>query len=164
MINADIQVNGNIMTGRQGFAYTYNSMKYPILVADVDKEQEYGKDGYCTFGKVRVMCKLRMIETAYTCTLEAENGEWSLGGSGCCLKSGFGFHDMLNHVEESQIPVVKKDQIVVIAMVSKKGEYVLNRYYKVGDVDIHCTTVARLIPLTDEEMKEIEADAHKWCH
>ena len=158
----DIQINGNIIGGRQGWAYICNSMKFAVLKADMDKEQEY--DDYKTFGKVRVIWNYRGHENASVGTLEVENGKWSIGSWGCCLKAGFGFHDMVKSIEESNLQVIRKDDVIAVATFSNKIEFAWLSLFKVSSIDSNCTTMAELIPLNEDEMAEIKKDAERWCN
>ena len=160
----EIIINGNIIGGRQGWAYICNSMKFAVLKADMDKKQEYGADGFSTFGDVRVIWNYRGHENASVGRLEANKGEWSIGGWGCCLKADFGFHDMMESIEESNLPVIRKDDVVAIALFSKDIQFASLTLFKVGKIDINCQTITRLTPLTDEEMQEIKKDADRWCN
>lgn len=158
----DIQINGNIIGGRQGFAYICNSMIYEVLKADLDKEQEY--KGYSQFGKVRVIKKYKDTEIAIEGTLEAEDGKWTIGGSGCCLKAGFGFSDMMNSIEEASLPRLHEGDIVAIAMYSKKIEFASLSLFKVGKIDSNCMVMAHLIPLDEAEMNIVRQDTERWCN
>lgn len=158
----DIQINGNVIGGRQGWAYICNSMKFAVLKADMDKEQEY--DDFKTFGQVRVIWNFRGHENSSEGTLEVEKGKWSIGSWGHCLKASFGFHDMMESIERANLPVIRKDDVVAVALHSKKFEFASLMLFKVGNIDINCQTVTRLTPLTDEEMQEIKKDADRWCN
>jgi hypothetical protein len=158
----DIQINGNVIGGRQGWAYICNSMRFAVLKADLDKEQEY-KD-FQTFGNVKVIWNYRGEENGANGTLEISDGKWKIGGHGCMLKASFGFSDMMDGIENANIPTVRKDDIVAIATYSKQYEVAVLSLFKVGRIDIHCTTMASLTPLTDEEMQAVKADAVRWCN
>ncbi len=160
----DIQINGNIIGGRQGWAYICNSMRFAVLKADMEKEQEFGADGYSTFGDVRVIWNYKGEESTARGILECENGEWKIGGWGCCIHSQFGFSDMMESINEANNPVIRKDDIVAIALFSQKSKFAVLNLFKVGKIDINCQTITRLTPLTDEEMQEIKKDADKWCN
>ena len=158
----DIKVNGNIIGGRQGYAYICNSMKFAVLMADMDKDQKY--EDYQTFGKVRVAYTHRGHESFTVGTLEVEKGNWSIGSWGCCLHSQFGFTDMYESIQEANVPVIRKGDIVAIALHSKKIEFVSIMLFKVGAVDSNCQTVTRFIPLTDEEMENVKKDGNAWVN
>lgn len=159
----DIQINGNVIGGRQGWAYVCNSMRFTILKVDLDREQEY--DDYKTFDKVRV-AEMRdgKIEYGMDGILECENGKWSIGGWGFGIHSSFGFHDMNELIERSNRQVVREGEIVALAFFSKTYEVATLSLYRIGKVDMFCQTIARLIPLTDEEMEQVKADADRWCN
>lgn len=158
----DIQINGNIIGGRQGWAYVCNSMRFSVLKADIDKEQEY--DDFKIFDEVRVIWNYRGHENASVGTLEVENGKWSIGSCGCCLKAGFGFSDMIKSIEESNLQTIRKDEVVAIALFSSKFEFATLNLFKVGSIDTNCQIMTTLIPLTDDEMQEIKNDAERWCN
>ena len=160
MMKLDIQISGNVIDGRQGWAYVCNSMRVPVLNADLDKEH---KDGYATFGEVRTVWERRGRENGMVCTLEYEDGNWSLGSWGCMLKGDFTMEDRLEHIKNANLPTVRKDQIVAIAKSSKKNKFAVLHLYRVGDIDINCMRVAKLIPLTDEEMQGVKKDIERWC-
>lgn len=161
----EIIINGNLINGRQGFAYICNSMRFSVLKADMDSvDSDKASDGYKTFGKVRVVWSHRGNEIHSVGELEVENGKWSIGGWGCTLKSRFGFSDMVESVEEANLPVIRKDDVVAVAMISKQCDFVWLSLYRVGKIDPHCMKMADLKPLTDEEMQEIKKDADAWCN
>lgn len=158
----DIQINGNVIGGRQGWAYICNSMKFAVLKADLEQDQEY--DSFKTFGNVRVIWDYRGTDSCMTGTLEVENGKWSIGSWGCCIKADFGFHDMIESINDANLPVIRKDDVVAIAMYSDRIDFASLSLFRVGRIDINCQTVTRLTPLTDEEMQEIKKDADRWCN
>jgi hypothetical protein len=159
----DITLNGNIIGGRQGFAYICNSRKYPVVKIDLEAPQEY--DDYKTFGKIRVLKSYKDRDLVVTSTVEYEKGEgFSLGGHGTCITSSFSFNDMEQLVEEANLQAVREGDIIALAMTLNSIKFMELALYRVGKVDIHCTTIANLIPLTDEEMKEVKADVDAWCN
>ena len=160
----DIRTAGNSIGGRQGWAYICNSGEVTVLKADLDKAQEY--EEYKTYGKARVVWNYRGHEAFSTCELayNACHGEafWELTSWGCCLSASFGISDALELIEDSQLPVVRKGEVIAIASYSTKSAIL--RLYKIEHVDIHCQTVARLIPLTEEEMAEVVKNMNKWLN
>jgi|GEM_PF-2456608 len=160
----DIVAFGNNLTGRQGYAYTCNSMKYPVLLANLDKEQEYKEDGYNVFGNVGVIWSYRNKEHFEVGELICDKGTWGVTGGGACLSSRFTFGDMMSLSIGANAPRIREGQIVVVSMYSKEKEFVINSFFKVGRVDIHCIRKCNFIPLTDEEMIEICKDAERWCN
>lgn len=158
----DIKINGNVIGGRQGWAYICNSMKFAVLKADMEKEHEY--DDYRVFEKVRVVYSHRGSESLSEAQLEVEKGEWFIGSWGCCIKSSFGFHDMMKSIEQANSPIIREGDVVAIALYSDKIEFASLSLFKVGKVDINCQVVARLNPLTDEEMQKVKDDADRWCN
>ena len=159
----DIKINGNVFGGRQGWAYICNSMRVPVLKADLDKEQEYKENGFCIYDDVQVVWNYRGAERNYIGTLEVNKGEWSIGGSGACLHADFGFSDMMESIENANAPIVREGAIVAVALYSKALKVATLSLFKVGKVNINCMTIAKLIPLTGEEMQEVKADANRWC-
>ena len=160
----DIQISGNIIGGRQGWAYICNSMRFTVLKADMDKEQEYGADGYNTFGQVRVAWNYKSDELTLTGTLECENGTWMIGSGGCGIHSQFGFSDMMESINDANNPVIRKDDIVAIALFSQESKFATLNLFKVGKIDSNCITVTTFIPLTAEEMEQVKNDADRWCN
>ena len=158
----DIQINGNYIGGRQGWAYICNSMRFAVLKADLEKEQEY--DDFKTFGNVKVIWNYRGEENGSVGTLEVSEGKWKIGGHGCCIKSSFGFSDMMDGIDNANLPIIRKDDIVAIAMYDKGNEIAILGLYRVGRIDINCMTMTSLTPLTDEEMQEVKKDAERWCN
>ncbi len=158
----DIKTAGNIIYGRQGWAYICNSLKFAVLKADMCKEQEY--DDFKTFGKVRVAKPYKNRELLGDGVLEVENGRWTIGGHGCCIKAGFGHSDMMKLIEAANTPLVRKDDVVAIAIYSNDIEFAELMLFKVKNIDLNCTVMATLIPLTDEEMQEVVKDANDWCN
>lgn len=154
----DIQIEGNTVGGRQGYAYVCNSGEVKVLKADMDAPQEY--DTYKRFGKVKVAWNYRGHESHKVCTLEWDEGEWTLGSGGTCISADFGYSDLMEMIEEAQLQVLRPDDIVAIAYYTAHAAFV--RLYKVGKVDIHCMTVAHLIELTDEEMAQVKTNMNKW--
>lgn len=156
----EIIISGNTIGGRQGFAYVCNSMKYPVLIADIDKHQ--GENGYCRFDTVRVVWNHRGKEMPVEGTLEVEDGKWSIGNGGCCLSASFTYSDMVESITNANAPVIREGQVIAVALKSDKAKHCWLMMFKVGKLDIHCTTMCELIDLTDDEMKEVVADAKRW--
>ena len=160
----DIQVKGNSIGGRQGWAYICNSGEVTVLKANLDLPQEY--EDYKTFGNVRVTWNYSGQKHYKTCQFaknkcNREVARWELTSGGSCLSSSFGLHDAIEMIEDSQSQVVNENDVVAIASYSKETAYI--QLYRVGKVDICCETVAVLNPLTEEEMQEVVAHANKWC-
>jgi hypothetical protein len=158
----DIKTFKNIISGRQGWAYICNSLQFTVIKADMNKPQEY--EDYKVFSKVRIATPFKGRDLLSTGTLELEGDNWSIGGYGCCIKAGFDFNDMMESIEEAGLPVVREHDIVAVAQYTKEFEIAALKLFRVGRVDIHCTTMAQLIPLTDEEMEGIAKDANDWCN
>lgn len=154
----DIVKSGNMVGGRQGWAYVCNSGKFPVLMVDLKKPQDY--DEYKTYGKVRVAYAHRGEESRITATLAWNKGRWELASGGCCLSASFGVADAIELLENANAPFVKEGSIVAVGMY---GDTAILGMFKVGKFDRNCVTVSTLEPLTDEEMKAWEQDAIKWC-
>ena len=86
-----------------------------------------------------------------------------IGGSGCCVKSDFGFSDMDELVSGSTAPVVEVNKPFIVAWIFREIENVALSFFKIDKTDPHCTVIANLIPLSDEEMESIKKDAKEWC-
>lgn len=158
----EIVISGNTIGGRQGFAYICNSMKYPVLIADIDKHK--GENGYCRFDTVRVVCNYSGKEFPISGTLEVEDGKWSVGNNGCCLSSSFTYSDMLESIINANAPVISEGQIIAVALKSNEVKHCWLMMFKVGRLNKHCTTLFELIELTKDEMKEVIKDASKWLN
>lgn len=158
---ADVKVSGNIISGRQGVAYVYNSNKIVNLVADMDLPQKY--DTYKVFGKAKVAWTYRGRENGSVGTLEMEDGRWFIGSGGCCLADRFTFEDVVELVENSQAPLLHEGHLVAITLLSKNNRIASTQLYKCGKVNIHCMEMAELIPLTEDEMLNVVADVKQWC-
>lgn len=162
--NIDIQINGNILAGRQGWAYICNSGKFTVLRAEINPKEDDEK-GYAQFGKVKVSYKSRTHgELDKVGTLEVEKSRWFIGGSGCCIKSGFGYSDMKELMENAQLQTVHAGDIIAVVMDFTNIEFACINLFKVGKVDPNCSVMAELTPLNDEEMEQVKADATKWCN
>lgn len=159
-INVDVKIGGNIISGRQGLAYVYNSGNFKNVAADVDMEQEYREQMYLQFGKVNVQAANRDYKKDGT--LVCDNGEWKITGGGCCLSARFGYYDIMELLENSMLVNIKAGDLVAITMYSKKDEYTLTTLFRLSSVDYNCMTLAKLIPLTDEEMEQIKKDVIAW--
>ena len=160
----DITVSENKIGGRQGWAYVCNSDEVTVLKVDLDKPQEY-KD-YRKYGDVRVPWKYCGRENYQVCTLAwnscYDEPYWELSSGGCCISSSFGYHDAMELLNNSQAPIVRADKVIALAKYS--SERVSLSLYKLGKVDIHCSTTAKLIPLNDEEMSEVVKNINKWLN
>ena len=157
----DITIGGNVIGGRQGWAYTCNSNEITVLKVDLDKKHEY--EEYKTFDMVKVAWNYRGNESHVDGRLEVENGKWVIGGWGCCIHSQFGYGDMKELIEGSNRQIIKEGKIVALAMISEEYKVATLALFKVGKVNIHCQVIAHLEPLTDEEMEEVRVNANRWC-
>lgn len=158
----DIKVAGNMISGRQGWAYICNSAKFAITEVDMDKAQEY--DTFKQYGKVKVAVPYRNDELHMVGEIEWNEGKWQIGGHGSMLKASFGYRDMTELIAGAQLPIVRKDDIIVLAHKSDKLGFAWLALFKVGRIDTNCMTMAHLEPLTEEEMQEVANDADRWCN
>ena len=162
----DIQTKSNSIGGRQGWAYVCNSGEITVLKADLDIPQEY--DEYQTFGNARVVWNYRGSECFKTCRLAKNSchGEtfWELSSGGSYLSASFSAYDAIEMIEDTQTPIVRKDEIVAIASFSKSQKLAYLQLYKMDRVDIHCSTVVKFEKLTYEEMQEVVKKANRWCN
>ena len=160
----DITVAGNSIGGRQGWAYIGNSGEVVVLKADLDKPQEYKE--YQEFCNARVAWNYNNSESYKPCTLAHNScyGEpyWELTSGGCGISAHFGYHDAMELINNAQMPIIKADSVVAIAKYTSKTVGV--SLYKLGRVDIHCQTVAKLIPLNEEEMNEVVRKINVWLN
>ncbi len=161
----DIRVNGNSIGGRQGWAYVCNSGEIAVLKADLDASQEY--NDYRQYGKVRAIWEYKNRENYKTCRLVNDRcdggNSWELKSGGCCLSASFTVYDAFDMIDDSQLPIVKRNGIVAVASYSKQSDSASIQLFKLSRVDINCQTVATLIPLTDDEMNDIKKRAEQWC-
>lgn len=157
----EIIINGNVIGGRQGWAYICNSMRFSVLKVDLDREQEY--EDYKTFDYVRIVTEYRGKEIPHDGQLEISEGKWQIGGWGCGIHSQFGFGDMYNLINEANRQVLRQDSIIALATFSKDHKVATLSLYKLGKIDPFCQVISRLIPLSDEEMEQIKTDADRWC-
>ena len=161
--NLDIQISGNNIGGRQGWAYICNSGKFAVLKADLDKKQEYEESKeYCDARLAWTYAGKEMYDTV-TLAFDTEHGDprWEFTGGGACLSARFGYSDAMKLIDHANLPIVRKNDVVAIASFTSKA--VMLRLYRCERIDIHCIVKAILRPLTDEEMIEIKKDAERWC-
>lgn len=164
-MNCDIRLFGNVIDGRQGWAYACNSGELTVLVADTEKH--VADNGYTRFGKVRVVRPSTIKgsrDIKVTGNLEVEGGKWSIGGHGCCLSSRFCFDDKAELIENANTPIVKAGDVVAIALINKSADLAALMLFKVGKIDTNCMVMADLTPLTEEEANEIKKKALEWCN
>lgn len=158
----DITTVMNMIGGRQGWAYICNSCKFAVLRVDLDKEQEY--EEYKQYCDVRVKVQTKSHGELFSkAQLVCDEGTYKLTSWGCGIHSQFNFYDGMELIESANTPMLEADDIVALASYSSERKSVYLGLYKVGRVDIHCQTVAKLIELTEEEMKDIVKDAEMWC-
>lgn len=128
---------------RTEIASAINFHKYPTIPLDVSNVTEYGIKG----GRFLVDCgKFRDGEPWYEPSelyIYRDKRKLVVSGSGgCCLHAGFGYHDIIEMMENRNLPIVKADQdILIVAYDSKTKEAFLPFIVHTGKhVDPHCTT------------------------
>lgn len=163
MSRNDIQISGNSIGGRQGWAYICNSGKFAVLKADLEKKQEYLE--YREYCKARLAWEYdgKELYDVVDLAFDTEHGDarWEFTGGGACLSARFGYSDAMELIESANLPIVRKDDIVAIASFTSTA--VMLKLYKVGKIDKFCIVRTVLTPLTDEEMNEVKKDADRWC-
>ena len=163
----DIKTIGNSIGGRQGWAYVCNSHTIPVLLADFTRNAR--SDNYRSFDKVCVHKKLKSSNhdlnvygtLVFIGDINSVEGDFEIESGGCCIKASFDYSDALELVNNSQAPVVGRDDIVAVC-IKEKTKLTL-RLYRVGAIDTNCSTMCNLKPLTDEEMKIVVTAATAWC-
>lgn len=160
----DIRVEGNMIGGRQGWAYICNSGKFAVMKSDRTVKQEY--EDYQTWESagVRIAWNYRGKEHYDDAFLawSKEIGGYEFTGSGAMIKSDFGMNDAIKMVNRANNPVVRENDVVAIAVVDEKSAYLA--LYRVKNINIHCYTKALLKPLTEDDMQEIKKNANDWCN
>ena len=161
----DITTKKNEIGGRQGWAYICNSMAFEVIKIDCDTKSEY--EDYIPYDtKVRVA---RQYKDGTISTIEtgiaycADKDEFILGCGCIGISSRFSFYDMMELIDNANLPVVHENQVIALGKYSKRLGMAQLHLYKVGNVDTHCSTVAKLIPLNDEEMADVVKNAERWC-
>lgn len=164
----DIRTVENTVVGRNLWAYICNSGEYPIFKVNFTDHE----DGTQTFditdngAKVMFTSGFSRHELPVDSSLELYEDEYKFCSWGCGITSSFGFGDMYNLVKESRYPHIRKDSIIGIAEIyytpNPFDNHIDLKLFKVGKVDPHCQVVAKLIPLTEDEMKEIKTLAKDW--
>ncbi len=155
----DIITNGNMISGRQGWAYICNSGEVKVLEADFDKEQGY--NDYHTYGKAKLVNRRGKATVGKLARDTSGNApKWSFSGGGCFIAARFGYSDAMELVANAQLVTIKEGDIVAIA--KHTSDAVALELFKLSSVDSHCTTIATLKPLTEEEMIEVGRNATRW--
>lgn len=162
MTNLDIRIAGNLMSGRQGFAYACNSGDFTVIPIEIDETTKEGGT-FHQFGTVRIPWNRNGFKSFINGRLECSEGRWMIGGSGCCVKSGFGFEDMDKLVSNATSPVIHLNKPFIVAWIFREIGNVALNFFKIEKTDPHCTVIADLVPLSDEEMEAIKKDAKEWC-
>lgn len=164
----DIQIKGNFIGGRQGYAYTFNSGKIKTVKIDLDKKQEY--DTYKSWRDIiKVNKQTSRGSIDVTCSIgQTINADgtlvWEITSWGCCLSGSFGYSDLMELANSANLPIVQTEDIVGLCQFSDESKFAYVQLFKVGRVDINCQTVAKLIPLNDDEMQEVAEKANRWCN
>lgn len=162
----DIKVAGNMIGGRQGWAYICNSGKFAVLKCDHTAKQEYKE--YHTWKNVKVRlawnyCGNENYDNAYL-AWDGQHGEgqYEFAGGGAMLKASFDMHDALEMIDNANAPIIRANDIVAIAHIF--NDSVAVSLYRVGRIDIHCSTKATMKMLTEDEMNEVKQNADRWCN
>lgn len=157
----DIKVHRNCIGGRQGWAYICNSHEIPVLRANTDLPQEF--INYREYEKVCVKYTWNGSEHIKYGTLALNEDKWQVHSSGCCIHSNFDMSDIIELVDNSHAPIVRKGDVVAVTYYSIKNSLAVIMLLKVGRIDSQCAVTCELEPLTDAEMKEVVKAAIKWC-
>lgn len=146
-----------ILTKREEIAKALNFGKYPVLTIDIQNCVE-GYEGLYHGSDVRVACKTLSHGTLYAhCTLsfcKDENGDgfkdFSLTQGGVCLKSSFGYSDIMDMAKWANTPIVHAGQEVVVILNLPNIKCALVKIMKVSShTDLHCMTVATIDDIED---------------
>lgn len=147
-----------MISERTEIAKALNFGKYPVLEINLDNVEEYKKnDGtterYCVGCDVKVEYQTKRYGAMHThghiffdC-FDNDNAleHMEISASGSCLKSDFGYSDIMKDLHWANVPTVKAGQEVVVVVRSEKSKMALVILYKVSDrVDPHCMTCATL--------------------
>lgn len=164
-MTVDVVTRGNSIGGRQGLAYVFNSGLVKTVKCDLDKPQEY--EYVKEYDRMKVNDGGRYdlkVEGIVTHNIEDGKDEWYIAGWGCMLKSDFGFYDVMQMANAANLPVVKNNDVVAVLEYSQEVKQATCKLFKVGRIDIHCTNMATLIPLTEEEMQEVKKQVVAWVN
>lgn len=159
----DIKIAGNLIGGRQGWAYICNSGDFVVLKEDRTIEQEHEDYKEYKDARVRIGWSYRGKENYDDACLawSKEIGGYEFTGGGAMIKSDFGLSDAMKMINRANNPIVRENDVVAIAVIDEKSMYLA--LYRVKNVNIHCYTKALLKPLTEDDMQKIKANANKWC-
>ena len=157
------------LTDRQEIAYAMNFGKFPVLTlnrenrpfADISPDSDY-----CHGCKCRVAWDSKEPRYEGMTThghVYMEDGKYRISGSGACLHASFGYTDVIDMVEEAHATVVHKGQTVILIEDFPSLKICVVRVFNVSKrIDIHCSTVASLEALTEEEWKEWKNNYKNW--
>lgn len=157
------------LTDRQEIAYAMNFGKFPVLT--LNRENNPYKDiasdsDYCIGCKCKVAWDMKEPRYEGMTTyghVYLENGRYAISGSGACLHASFGYTDVIDMVEKAHAPIVHKGQTVILIEDFPTEKRCFVRVFNVSKrIDIHCSTVATLEKLTEEEWKEWTKNYNIW--
>jgi len=168
MFKADVQIKKNFIGGRQGYAYTFNSGKIKTVKIDLGQYQEY-RDCKKWRDVIKAHKQTSRFDIDKTCSIyhifnDDGSDVWELSCAGAFLSNSFDFNDLMELANNANLPVVNEGDIVALFQFSDLAKAGCVQLFKVGKIDIHCSTVAKLIPLSDEEMKQIADDVQRWVN
>ena len=163
----DLSRVDNVVMGRNITAYVYNSGKFPVIEADIDKFIRPGEDS-TSFDAVSVDVyrkKKNEYIRAHGRLYRKPTGhgyQYSVLSGGACISASFTFGDVIEMMENAKAPVIKEGDVVVIPLVSKKDGFIVSQMMKVGRCETGYITITDFTPLSEEEMESLTEDAIRW--
>ena len=156
------------LTDRHEIAVAMNFGKYPVMTINLENRPFEGSR-YAKGGRVRVAWdhKDRRYEgmTTHGELILDEDGKLKITGEGGMLSASFGYHDVMKHAAEANVPVVHKEQAVVVVMDLPSKKTCLVRMMKVSPrIDIHCQIVCHLDDIEDDEAAEIRKEFKRFLN
>lgn len=146
------------LTDRTEIAKAMNFGEHPVLYIDLENRPA---KSYAPTSDFCVGCDVRVawdaINPRYAGMysqghIYMENGVFAISNNSDVLKAAFGRQDVLDNYHWANTPLVHKGQTVVVVIDQPSLHKCRVALMKVSDrIDIHCSTVARLIELNDEE-------------
>lgn len=140
------------ITDRKEIAKFMNSGNYPVVQLEIGKCVD-GYENLFHGSSVNVACttKTHGVLNAH-CELTFERTEENvfpnkieLTSGGCCLKSSFGYNDIMDMMKWANVPTLEAGQEVVVILNNSEYNACLVTLYKMSDrVDLHCMVVATL--------------------
>lgn len=159
-ISVDVTTEDNTIRGRQGLAYVFNSGEIKSVKIDIDKPQQY--HDYKEYENIKVHQERKTYSLNAVGTVSWEEGRWIITGGGYGISSRFGFEDIMEMADNANLPIVGNNDIVALLIYSKTKRFAQVNLMKVQNIDIHCTVVANLVPLNDEEMAQVVKNVYRW--